>query len=370
LEDGDHVVYVRAMDNGLLVDQSPSTAPFELDTTPPVPQIVTPASGEAVQGTTVIGGTAQDEDGRFDAYRVIARVASAPQAEPIEIQTWTSLVIENGVLANWDTSPLADDWYTLEVQVRDTLGVVGTARVNVLVDNDPPFANVTSPLRVRGDLGATVYSAAGDASIAIPPFAFEGETVITVEREAADGAGGYGYRLGPEELKLRKRSALRLNVPPDAEDPTQWSIHRHDGSQWVQLGGTLESGGSDYSVSVAVDALGLYALRAPTPPPTSSTVISALSAEPRHLQPRTGTVQEMSISFVLGRSAPVTARVYNRAGRARRVLVDGRDMGAGEQVLYWDGRDENGDVVASALYILCVEAEGERVTQVVTVGRD
>jgi hypothetical protein len=45
-------------------------------------------------------------------------------------------------------------------------------------------------------------------------------------------------------------------------------------------------------------------------------------------------------------------------------------MGAGQQVVYWDGRDRDGQVVASALYIICVEAGGERVTKVVTVGQN
>jgi hypothetical protein len=62
--------------------------------------------------------------------------------------------------------------------------------------------------------------------------------------------------------------------------------------------------------------------------------------------------------------------VYNRAGRPRRVILDGTQLGSGQQVVYWDGRDRDGELVASALYIIVVEAGGERVTKVVTVGHD
>ena len=118
------------------------------------------------------------------------------------------------------------------------------------------------------------------------------------------------------------------------------------------------------------DRLGRYALRTTSTAPSNTAVISQIEAEPRHFKPRTGSVDRVSVSFVLGQPANVTAMVYNRAGRPRRVILEGAQMGAGQQVVYWDGRDQDGQVVASALYVICVEAAGERVTKVVTVGHD
>lgn len=369
LADGTHVVHVRAVDSGLLYDATPATAPFELDTSPPIARVTSPVEGAAVRGTVQIVGTADDvEDQRFDSYFVGARPRNDAALPLIEIQPWTNTPVVNAVIANWNTTQLSDDWYTLEVIVRDQLGVNGTLKVDVLVDNAPPFADVTSPQQVRGDRGATVYSVAGEARIVIPPFAFDGEQVITVDRVPdPETAAGEAFLLGPSGLRLRKDPTLELRAT-DQHEPL--SIHRRNDTVWVPIGGTPEHRADGVYYAASIDRLGLYALRAPAAAVPGGVTISQLRAEPRHFNPRTSGLGQIAVSFVLGKPATVTALVYSRAGRPRRVLVEDRVLQAGEQVLYWDGRDDDGNLVASALYIVCVEAAGERVTKVVTVGAE
>jgi len=243
--------------------------------------------------------------------------------------------------------------------------------VRVLVDNTAPFSDVTSPVRVLGTEGATVFTAAGDASIQVPSFSFDGERRVTIERrDDAGAAGGAAYELGPAGLTLGKLGTLDIALPAGVQDNGDLAIHHFENGTWKALGGTRENrvGGASYSLGVT--EMGLYALRTTTGVPSGPSMISALQAEPRHFKPHSGSAERVAVSFVLGQPAQVNAIVYNRAGRPRRVLLDGVQMGGGQQVVFWDGRDKDGQIVASALYIICVEAGGERVTKVVTVGHD
>ena len=56
--------------------------------------------------------------------------------------------VAGGLLASWDSSNLPDGSYDLRLSVADTLGLIGTTQVTVVVDNQAPFADVTSPARV------------------------------------------------------------------------------------------------------------------------------------------------------------------------------------------------------------------------------
>jgi flagellar hook assembly protein FlgD len=75
----------------------------------------------------------------------------------------------------------------------------------------------------------------------------------------------------------------------------------------------------------------------------------------------------VAIGFTLGRSAPVTARVYNRAGRLVREVVSGEKMGPGSALLRWDGRDHTGITVADGLYLVTVEAMGHTQRKTIAV---
>jgi hypothetical protein len=50
-----------------------------------------------------------------------------------------------------------------------------------------------------------------------------------------------------------------------------------------------------------------------------------------------------------------TGRIYNVAGQRIKDLLDGQ-LGAGDHVLVWDGRDDSGRPVGSGIYFCRVEA--------------
>ena len=69
--------------------------------------------------------------------------------------------------------------------------------------------------------------------------------------------------------------------------------------------------------------------------------------------------------------ADVTVRVYNASGRLERV-IEPRDkpMLPGRNLLLWDGKDKDGDIVSSGLYIVVVSAGDKRAEKVVAVVRE
>jgi len=65
------------------------------------------------------------------------------------------------------------------------------------------------------------------------------------------------------------------------------------------------------------------------------------------------------VPLLLERASRVDARVVDLAGRQVAVLSDG-PLAAGSHELVWDGKDSRGRAAASGLYLLQVEALGER----------
>jgi flagellar hook assembly protein FlgD len=77
----------------------------------------------------------------------------------------------------------------------------------------------------------------------------------------------------------------------------------------------------------------------------------------------------VGISFVLARPAATTVSVYNRAGRLVREVASGRALGAGANLVGWDGCDESGRMVEDGIYVVAVEALGETTKSTVAVVR-
>jgi flagellar basal-body rod modification protein FlgD len=86
----------------------------------------------------------------------------------------------------------------------------------------------------------------------------------------------------------------------------------------------------------------------------------ALDVQPRAFSPKGTTFDDRAaISFTLGGpGGDAKVSVYDRSGRLVRRVFAGA-LGAGRNVVYWDGRDGNGDTVPSGVYVVTVEAGGD-----------
>ena len=98
--------------------------------------------------------------------------------------------------------------------------------------------------------------------------------------------------------------------------------------------------------------------------------LSGLSVSPRGVSAADlGAGRPLLISFTLRGTARVSVRVYDRRGVLVRRVVEDRPLTAGANLLTWDGRDEDGAVVADDLYFVAVEAEGQVAQLAVAVSR-
>jgi ligand-binding sensor domain-containing protein len=363
LADGLHILEARSRDFEGNVDPHPAVANFEVDATPPAPVIAAPAFGTPVRGAVEIRGMAADA--RFKSYRVEARPSGAATWNPPDAMTLavSSSSVASGPLATWDTSALPDGNYEVRLAVSDTLGLMGTTQVSVIVDNHSPLADVTAPARVSSATGGDIFTTNGELHFYFPPHAFDQDAVVTIGSATApdtlpSGAVRVqpGYAIAWGVAALKKRATLEFSSAGRSVAPGSLAIYESgDGSSWRRLGGTSEGG----KVSLVVQEAGRYALYAETTVAQGGAVLSELSFTPRAFSPRGGFANaQVGIGFTLGRSATVTVRVYNRAGRLMREVVAGETLPPGANLVRWDGRDRDGGVVEDGLYVVTVEALG------------
>lgn len=78
---------------------------------------------------------------------------------------------------------------------------------------------------------------------------------------------------------------------------------------------------------------------------------------------------EVRIEFILAQPAPVTVRMYTALGREFRTLVADQEMGAGTQIVTWDGSDADGRSLPSGRYLYRVDAGGVASSRILAIVR-
>jgi len=378
LADGVHELRVRARDELALTD-STTLWRFTVDATPPAPRLAHPVFGQAVRDSVTIRGTA--DDARFLSYRVEVRAEGAA--------SWDSTVatvlgegserVVDGVLAGWNTVGYAEGNYELRVAEFDVLGLTGATTVAVIVDNAPPWSDQTTPAKVSAAMGGHVYTTSADAHLYFPPHAVPEDALVTLEARSLSAlptplpTGAYplhgGFDLSWSVGSLLKPISFDLAVPGGNFSTASLALWRYDPvGSWVRHGGTPNSDRT--RVSAPINQAGHYALFAGGPEILGQAEVSTISLTPRVFSPSGAFARsEIEIGFTLGRAGNVSVRVYNRAGRLVRQLADGTPMGAGANLMRWDGTDRDGRPAVSGLYLVALEAFGLRRTSTLVVIR-
>jgi hypothetical protein len=377
LADGTHRFRVRARDKELNVDETPATAVFEIDATPPTPALSSPTFGEAVRDSVTIRGTANDL--RFKEYRVEVRPAGTSwDSLSATLLVLSTSPVDANVLAGWNTAPLPDGDYELRVSVTDTLGLTGTTQIAVVVDNHEPYAIQTTPARVSAAAGGDVYTTNREAHFYFPPHGFAEDAVVTIS-PLADGIVPdsldlgvtrvlSGYELAWGSARLVKPCTLELSYAgtsiPAGRSPSLY-VSGAD-LVWRRVGGTVEVHAR--RMVAPISEPGRYALFAEVGSVTGPGTLSTISLTPRVFSPRGNfSSSEIAIGFTLGRPGAATVKIYNRAGRLVKEILSAAPMGAGANLVRWNGRDRDGVIVENGLYLLIVEALGERQTRALAV---
>ncbi len=368
-----YVLEARATDVWGNVDPVPARAEFEVDATAPNPVIVSPAFNQVVDGEVQIFGRAADA--RFAHYTL--RVTRTGMSAGTTLVDRNPNPVDGGFLGAWDTRSGPDGAYDIHLTVRDTLGLDATRVVTVTVDNDFPDDAVTSPARVTAATGGDVYTTQGTAHAYFPPRAFDRDVQVTltaVDASQIDDpvVGSPLYALDVEWTagSLLKPGTLEVRAPSEARDFASETprFYRRAGSTWKPLGGTFDA--QEGTLSIVLAAEGRYAVGVGGEEASPRGMLSALETTPRVFSPNGAFADDaLAIHFVLGQSGSVTVKVYNRAGRLVGEVASGETLRAGANLVRWDGRGRDGGFVDEGLYVVAVEALGERLVKTVAVVR-
>jgi hypothetical protein len=381
LSDGEHTFRLNARDKIGNVSSKPAVCVFEIDAAAPSPVLAAPAFGQAVKDSVVLVGTAADP--RFRKYVIEVRPNGAASWETL-VQSESPVV--EGVLCGWNTSSLPDGGYELRLSVTDTLGLTGNYPVKVIVDNHAPWADQTAPAMVSVLSGGDIYTTNEEVHLYFPPRAFdqdiEVDIVALADSEVPDTLGNEttrvlaGYEVSWGTAVLAKPAALEISysgslgcqllTPPV---PRTLAVYFSCGDNtWLRVGGTLD--GPLECISCAVSEPGRYAVYTEGDGISGPSTLSDLSVTPRVFSAQGGfAASEVAISFTLGRPGPVTVKVYNRAGRLVREVASGQHMNAGANLVRWDGRDFQANLVQAGVYLVVVEALGQKETNTLAVVR-
>lgn len=373
LNPGRHTFALRAQDEIGNVDPTPATAIFEIDITPPMAVISSPAFGQAVRDSITILGTASDA--RFREYVLEFRSMDTPGS-------WTALnrsssAVTGDALGVWHTRSVPDGRYELRLTASNRLELTGDDLVEVIVDNTFPSVELTAPATIVARRGGDVYTTTRSAHLYFPPSAFNRDTIVEIAPGDSSGVPASqgpgiervlpGFAISWGVVPLVKSAILEISLQQlDPEIPREELVIYHsEGSAWARVGGTVQDGG--LYLSADIDKPGDYAVyRESTPITSQEGALGTLQLTPRVFSPSGGFSNDrLAISFVLDAPNEVTIKVLTRSGRIIREVASGAAVSAGHNVLYWDGKGSDGRTVHDGLYVVSVVVGGE--TQVKTV---
>ena len=134
----------------------------------------------------------------------------------------------------------------------------------------------------------------------------------------------------------------------------------HNGVEWVRLGGRVN--GKDRTVSICTSRVGRYKVKEVS----AVTTLTLFKVYPRVITPNgDGWNDEAYFEYANPKRHSVVMRIYDIRGRVKRML----EVGGNESSFAWDGKDENGDVVPSGIYIYQIEGKGEVINGTIVVAR-
>ena len=136
------------------------------------------------------------------------------------------------------------------------------------------------------------------------------------------------------------------------------------------LGGSIISVNNKPYIQSQLSELGVYgAFRSDSTINVDSLDIEKIICQPRIFSPA-GSVFEFphtNILFDLTETDNVTARIFNLSGKIKRTLKPEQKLGPGNNIIVWDGKDADGSVVPSGLYIVTLESSSSMLKTTVGV---
>ncbi|MEO5619163.1 MAG: FlgD immunoglobulin-like domain containing protein [Candidatus Eisenbacteria bacterium] len=225
-------------------------------------------------------------------------------------------------------------------------------------------------VKMTAATGGEVAAVGGVARLAVPAGALSADGRVTVTSAAVLESGHGGRQLvrvvdvAWNGAALRKSATLEIAAVAGVARPGAGAlvIGRWTGHEWQELRSTP---GADRTAAQITED-GRYALMEPVGAPTGAATLSNV-----RVIAATGmrNTRGAEIGFALGRAGAVTVKVFDTAGRMIRNVTVGTVLGAGEHTVRWDGSGADGRQVSIGLYMISVEALGQKATRKLPVVR-
>jgi hypothetical protein len=338
----------------------------KVDNTDPAVEFTWPRDGYQIGGVIEIRGTASDAN--FEKYTLELGEGRAPEIWRLLTSTVFREPVVNGVLFTWPVNVDLGE-YTLRLTALDKVGHQKEARTVVRVIG-----------QILSHRGGCTKSEDGKVELCVPPNAIPENTTILINPIPAAEIDpnplidllGPVYEISPTNLQLLKPGTLRMIYPPEhvstAADQRKLAIvtRTEANERWNLLGGTVEP--SRNSIMTAVNALGRFALTLDEGLGAEEPLIPGIEVQPRVFSPLTGKFDyKANVMMTMEKPTNVTIKVYHPSGRLKTVLRDNVLMNRGASAVEWNGRDAEGNVVPSGLYILLIEIDGKTMKKTVMV---
>ena len=227
-----------------------------------------------------------------------------------------------------------------------------------------------TPQKIISQAGGSVISSDGNISILFPQNAVNEDVSISINSLSEIASIDTNlisnfYKISPSDLELKKPTIVRIAVPNNYASTNQLNQNLYIGQLDTSSGEKTPIGGSIISVNGTpylqsqLSQLGVFAaFKSDSTISVDSLNTDKVICQPRIFSPA-GSVFEFphtNILFDLSSSDNVTARIFNVSGKIKRTIKPDQKLGPGSNVIVWDGKDFDGSVVPSGLYIVTLES--------------
>ncbi|MAE20746.1 hypothetical protein CMK12_17765 [Candidatus Poribacteria bacterium] len=374
LDNGDYQIWLTAQDQ--LQHSSFDKIIFRVDNTPPAVKILTPKSSERVLKKVNISALASDI--HLHSYRL-------DYTTDLATNEWDQIYVKSDLYKRdaevllpkpeMRVGEIQQEW---EVPVKEGQVFIRLTATDIAGNTSSQTIQVEVPAAVRTRKGGIISPEDQQAELYFPPNTLAQDEIVTVnalpevEVEPPVRRVSQIYDFAPTTLRLNAIKPATLTI---SYDPSQLSVgkeplifHRTDGP-WKAVGGTPNP--EQQTISAAVLSLGQYTLGEVDKiqaQDSANLKPDSLTCQPRVFSPKGNAFSaHTTISFTLDQPAQVTIKVYSVAGQLVEWIAQQRTFGSGKQAIRWAGRDSDGEIVASGLYIVTVTVGSQTQDRVVNV---
>ena len=247
-------------------------------------------------------------------FNIKAGKCLAPSGDPVA-RPASDLPVPGATSTEWDGSQLADGPYTATLATRDACGNRALSSVCVMLDTVPPTVAFVEP-----------YAGA------------ELPTLVDIEvtSQGSDVSTYYGVGAAPSSWRP---------IPRVFGNRFQWNTSGLAEGPYTLRAVAIDDAGNQGEALLPVN-LG------PRPG-----LITYLEATPPLFSPQgDGVLDATTLRFGLAQAASVTAEV-RLSGSTVRALRVSESFNEGAATLGWDGKNDDGEIVADGTYVLWLRAE-------------